>query len=150
MNLAGKAAPDFELLNQSGERVRLSALRGTPVVLFFYPEDDTSGCTKEACAFRDRIGDFRNARVFGISSNSADSHERFIAKYSLPFPLLSDPGGRVRKLYGVRRTFGVIPGRVTFVIDAGGVVRHVFNSQFAPARHVEEALRVLNEAVGRD
>ena len=139
----GTAAPDFELPDQHGNLVRLSQYRGrSAVVVYFYPKDDTTGCTIEACRFRDDFEKFRStgAAIIGISDDSSESHERFASKYKLPFTLLSDKGGRVRKLYGVKKTFGVIPGRVTFVIDRQGIVRHVFSSQSSPARHVEEAL----------
>ncbi|HEY3824938.1 MAG TPA: peroxiredoxin [Bryobacteraceae bacterium] len=139
----GMPAPDFELPDQHGNLVRLSQYRGkSAVVVYFYPKDDTSGCTIEACRFRDDFEKFRviGAQILGISDDSTSSHEKFASKYNLPFTLLSDKGGRVRKLYGVKKTFGVIPGRVTFVIDRSGIVRHVFSSQSSPARHVEEAL----------
>ncbi len=142
----GSAAPDFELPDQHGNSVRLSQYRGrSPVVVYFYPKDDTSGCTVEACAFRDDFEKFQatGAQVIGISDDSTESHGRFAAKYKLPFILLSDKGGRVRKLYGVKKTFGVIPGRVTFVIDRNGIVRHTFSSQSSPGRHIEEALIAL-------
>jgi peroxiredoxin Q/BCP len=142
----GTAAPDFELQDQNGKLVRLSGFRGKgPVVVYFYPKDDTTGCTIEACGFRDGFEKFQavGAEVIGISDDSAHSHGAFVSKYKLPFTLLSDKGGRVRKLYGVKKTFGVIPGRVTFVIDRAGVVRHAFSSQSKPARHVEEALIAL-------
>jgi peroxiredoxin Q/BCP len=144
---AGTSAPDFELRDQNGKAVRLSAFRGkAPVVVYFYPKDDTSGCTVEACGFRDDFEKFQTvgAEVIGISDDSRHSHEAFVLKYKLPFTLLSDEGGTVRKLYGVKKTFGVIPGRVTFVIDRAGVVRHTFSSQSKPARHVEEALAALS------
>jgi thioredoxin-dependent peroxiredoxin len=143
----GDAAPEFELADQEGQPVRLSQFRGRNVVLFFYPKDDTSGCTIEACRFRDEFERFTDAvtEVIGISDDSSDSHTRFRSKYKLPFTLLSDRGGKVRKLFGVKKTFGIIPGRVTFVIDREGVVRHVFSSQTSPARHVEEALRVIGQ-----
>ena len=117
------------------------------VVLYFYPKDDTTGCTAEACKFRDEIGDFRaiDAQVLGVSSDSPESHSKFIAKYGLPFPLLSDKGGRVRKLYGVKSTFGIIPGRATFVIDRDGTLRHAYSSQSAPLSHIEEALLALQK-----
>lgn len=143
---AGTAAPDFELPDQNGKRIRLSGFRGkSPVVVYFYPKDDTSGCTVEACKFRDDFEQFQavGAEVIGISDDSEHSHGAFVSKYKLPFTLLSDKGGSVRKLYGVKKTFGVIPGRVTFVIDRAGVVRHSFSSQSKPAQHVEEALRAL-------
>jgi peroxiredoxin Q/BCP len=142
----GQPAPDFELPDQNGDLVSLKQFRGVcAVVLFFYPKDDTTGCTKEACAFRDRASAFTaaGARVFGISSDSVDSHRRFAAKYSLPHTLLSDAGGRVRRLYRVKRTFGIVPGRVTFVIDREGILRHEFSSQSQPERHVTEALTAL-------
>jgi peroxiredoxin Q/BCP len=143
----GQPAPDFELPDQNGTPVRLSQFRGhNAVVIFFYPKDDTSGCTKEACGFRDRFEAFqaKGVRILGISSDSTGSHQQFAAKFGLQYSLLSDEGGRVRKLYGVRSTFGFIPGRVSFVIDRDGVLRHIFSSQFQPERHVEEALRALD------
>lgn len=116
-----------------------------PVVLFFYPKDYTPGCTKEVCAFRDRFDLFEelDVEVIGISSDSVESHRDFAEKHSLPFTLLSDEGGRVRKLYGVPNTFGLFPGRVTYTIDKGGVVRHIFSSQVGVEKHVEEALKVI-------
>jgi thioredoxin-dependent peroxiredoxin len=142
---AGDHAPDFALPDADGKEVRLADLRGKPVVLYFYPKDDTPGCTKEACSFRDQYEDFRDAGavVIGVSSDSGESHRKFTEKYKLPFMLLSDRGGAVRKLYGVPATLGLLPGRVTFVIGADGVVRHVFNSQLAATRHVAEALAAL-------
>ncbi len=146
MTKNGTAAPDFELPDQHGNLVRLSRYRGIrPVVIYFYPKDDTGGCTIEASGFRDDFEKFQaaGAEVMGISNDSTESHLRFAAKYKLPFTLLSDKGGRVRKLYGVKKTLGVIPGRVTFVIDRTGIVRHGFSSQSKPARHVVEALAAL-------
>jgi peroxiredoxin Q/BCP len=143
----GTTAPDFELPDQHGNLVRLRQFRGKcAVVVYFYPKDDTTGCTIEACRFRDDFARFEatGAQVLGISDDSTESHARFAVKYKLPFTLLSDKGGHVRKLYGVKKTLGVIPGRVTFVIDREGVVRHVFSSQSSPARHVEEALAEIS------
>ena len=143
----GSKAPDFTLPSQSGEMVNLRNYLGQkPVVLFFYPKDDTPGCTRQACAFRDGYEDFGklDAEVVGISSDTVASHERFAAKHTLPFTLLSDEGGAVRTLYGVPSTFGLLPGRVTYVIDAEGVVRHVFSSQLGVEKHVEEALKALH------
>jgi thioredoxin-dependent peroxiredoxin len=142
----GSVAPDFTLPSQSGDMVSLEDFLGhKPVILFFYPKDDTPGCTKQACAFRDNYEEFRklDAKVIGISSDSVESHESFAARYNLPFTLLSDEGGIVRKLYGVPNTFGLFPGRVTYIIDQEGVVRHVFSSQVEAARHVEEALKTV-------
>jgi thioredoxin-dependent peroxiredoxin len=146
----GTVAPNFELPDQNGRIVRLSQFRGQrPVVLYFYPKDDTSGCTAEACKFRDDSPGFEaaGAEIIGISDDSSESHARFAAKYKLPFTLLSDKGGGVRKLYGVKKTLGIIPGRVTFVIDKEGVVRHVFSSQMNARQHVTEALEALKNVV---
>jgi len=146
---AGDRAPDFALPDASGKMIRLSDYCGRKaVVLYFYPKDDTPGCTKEACTFRDQYQDLQDAgaEVIGISSDSAESHAKFSAKYRLPFVLLADRDGSVRRQYGVPATLGLLPGRVTFVIDREGVVRHVFNSQFQAARHVEEALAALRGA----
>ena len=144
----GASAPDFALDDQNGKRVALADFRGRRnVVVYFYPKDDTPGCTRESCAFRDRYEDFQGAgaEVIGISGDSTRSHEAFAARHGLPFTLLSDPGGKVRRAFGVPSTLGVLPGRVTYVIDKRGVIRHAFNSQLNPAKHVEEALRVLAE-----
>ncbi len=142
----GDEAPDFELEDQDGRPVRLSALRGKKnVVVYFYPKDDTPGCTKESCAFRDQYEDFleAGAEVLGISSDSVRSHKAFAQKHRLPFRLLADVGGKVRAAFRVPRSAGVLPGRVTYVIDRQGVIRHAFNSQLAAARHVDESLEVL-------
>lgn len=142
----GQKAPDFALPDASGRSVRLSEFRGKQaVVLYFYPKDDTPGCTAEACSFRDSYEDFQRAgaEVIGVSSDSESSHGKFASRHRLPFTLLSDSRGEVRKKYGVPATLGLLPGRVTFVIDREGVVRHVFNSQLQATRHVEEALAAL-------
>ncbi|MGH3144239.1 MAG: peroxiredoxin [Rubrobacter sp.] len=144
--VVGSVAPDFTLRSQSGDSVSLKDFLGRrPVVLFFYPKDDTPGCTKQACAFRDDYGQFGalDAEVLGISSDSVASHRSFAENNDLPFALLSDEGGEVRRLYGVPNTLGVLPSRVTYVIDREGVVRHVYSSQRAVHRHVEEALGAL-------
>ena len=142
----GDMAPDFTLKSQFGEDIRLSDYLGKkPVVLYFYPKDFTAGCTKEACAFRDSYEAFKEAgaEVIGVSTATAERHGEFAAAYKLPFKLLADAGGSVRALYGVPTSLGFIPGRVTYVIDKVGVVRHIFNSQMNPEKHVEEALRIL-------
>ncbi len=142
----GMAPPDFELPDQDGRIVRLSDFRGQrAMVLFFYPKDDTSGCTAEACRFRDDFQQFLDAgaAVFGVSGDSAESHRKFIAKYKLPFPLLCDKSDKLCRLYGVKKTFGIIPGRVTFVISRDGILLRVFSSQSEPVRHIEEALSAL-------
>jgi peroxiredoxin Q/BCP len=145
---AGDKAPDFTLPAQSGEPVRLGDRLGQRVVvLYFYPKDNTSGCTAEACAFRDSHEAFAEAgaEVIGVSSDSADKHAGFAGKHSLPFTLLSDQGGKVRKLYGVPAVLGLIPGRVTYVIDRQGTVRHVFNSMTNIGGHVNDALEVVKQ-----
>jgi peroxiredoxin Q/BCP len=145
---AGDKAPDFTLPSQSGEPVRLSDRLGERnVVLYFYPKDETSGCTAEACAFRDSYEVFTDAGadVIGVSSDSVDKHAGFAGHHSLQFTLLSDQGGTVRKSYGVPSALGVLPGRVTYVIDRTGTVRHVFNSMINIGRHVEEALTVVKK-----
>ena len=142
----GDAAPEFDLTDAAGKRVRLSDFRGKRnVVLYFYPKDDTPGCTKEACSFRDSYQSFTDAgaEVIGVSSDDGASHQKFAEKFHLPFTLISDTGGSVRKRYGVPATLGLLPGRVTFVIDRDGIVRHVFNSQLQATKHVDEALAVI-------
>ena len=143
---AGDTMPSFELPDANGALVRSQDLLGKgPVVVYFYPKDDTPGCKAEACAFRDQYEVFKDAgaEVVGISSDSSSSHGQFARKYSLPFVLLSDSGNRARKAFGVPRTLGVLPGRVTYVVDSSGKVQHVFNSQIAATRHVDEALAVV-------
>ncbi len=147
----GDPAPDFTLPDHSGMPVRLRDLLDQGVVvLYFYPRDDTPGCRAEACAFRDSYEVFREAgaEVVGVSADPAAAHARFAARHRLPFILLSDVDGEVRKCYGVPATFGLLPGRVTYVIDRHGIVRHLFSSQLAATRHVREALqtvRALNQ-----
>lgn len=131
---AGQPAPDFTLTDQDGNPVTLSKLKGTPVVLYFYPKDDTPGCTKEACAFRDARMDYEKAgaRVLGLSPDTVTSHDKFRRKYELPFTLLADPEKTVCEQYGVwqeknmygKKSMGVV--RSTFVIDRQGIVRKVF------------------------
>ena len=147
----GDPAPDFTLPTASGEAISLSQFRGkSEVVLFFYPRDHSPVCTAEACSFRDRFDAFQGAgaEVIGISADTVESHRQFAARNRLPFHLLSDADGSVRARYGVPRTLGLIPGRVTYLIDRQGIVRHIASSQFQPAWHVAEALRVLDEIRG--
>jgi peroxiredoxin Q/BCP len=149
----GDRAPDFTLPSLTGEPVSLESFFGKKnIVLYFYPKDNTAGCTAEACSFRDSYEVFQEAgaEVIGISSDSEASHQQFASKYKLPFILLSDLGGVVRKFYGVPSTLGLLPGRVTYIIDNQGIVRHIFSSQFAPQMHVAEALKVLKELSEED
>jgi thioredoxin-dependent peroxiredoxin len=141
----GKPAPDFELQNDSGETVRLSDLRGKPVVLYFYPKDDTPGCTRQACGIRDAYREFAQAGavVFGVSADSQASHERFKAKYSLPFTLLADPERKLAKPYGVGQEGKGSYERSTFVIDADGNVAKIMR-KVNPDRHADEVLKALS------
>jgi thioredoxin-dependent peroxiredoxin len=143
---AGDKAPDFKLRDQKGNTVSLADFRGRKaVVLYFYPKDETPGCTKEACSFRDSYEDFvkAGAEVIGVSGDSVEKHQSFAQHHNLPFTLLADEGNQLRKAYGVPATLWILPGRVTYVIDKGGVVRHVFDSQLQATRHIDEALAVV-------
>ena len=142
----GDAAPDFTLPDQDGKPVQLRQLLGrTAVVLYFYPKDATPGCTIEARTFQSAYDDFQQAgaEVIGISSDSVASHRRFAASEGLTFRLLSDRAGAVRELYGVEKTLGILPGRVTYVIDPAGIVRHIYSSQLLVTRHSTEAMEAV-------
>lgn len=142
----GDKAPDFTLPSQDGEQIRMGEFLGKKeIVIYFYPKDNTPGCTTEARAFRDDYDSFRqlDVEVFGISSDTVDSHRGFAEKCNLPFKLLSDAGGRVRKLFEVPASLGLLPGRVTYVVDSKGIIRHIFSSQMNPKKHVSEAVRIL-------
>lgn len=141
-------APDFTLTTTDGQPFRLSEQRGRNVVLYFYPKDNTPGCTTQACSFRDQYQDFQDlgAEVVGVSSDSESSHQKFAKQYHLPFPLLADVSGTVRKLYEVPRALlGLLPGRVTFVIDKKGIIRYIFNSLNGAADHVTNTKAVLQK-----
>ena len=141
----GDRIPDVSLVDADGRALTLSSLLERPIVLYFYPKDDTPGCTAEACRFRDDYDAFveAGADVIGVSSDDAASHARFRTKHGLPFRLMSDPGGAARKAFGIPKTLGVLPGRATFVIARDGSILYAFNSQFAPAQHVAHALEAL-------
>jgi len=144
----GDRSPDFTARPHAGQEVSLADYRGkSAVVLFFYPKDGTPVCTREACSFRDAYEDFLQAGavVIGVSSDSAESHRAFAGGHRLPFLLLADEDGSLRKAFGVPKTLGILPGRVTYVIDKHGVVRHVFSSQFSADRHVSEALAMVRQ-----
>jgi len=146
----GDKAPDFTLPADGGGTVSLKALKGKPVVLYFYPKDDTSGCTAEACAFRDALPDFSKikAKIVGVSRDSIASHDKFKAKFDLPFPLASDADGEICEAYGVwveksmygRKYMGI--ERATFLIDAKGIVRQLWRKVKVPG-HAEEVLRAV-------
>ena len=144
----GGKAPDFTLQSNKGESVTLSEFFGKKkVVLFFYPMDESPVCSREAEAFRDNYEAFTelDAEAIGISSQSAESHKEFARHHKLPYILLSDTDNRVRKLYGVSTSLGIVPGRVTYVIDKEGIIKHIFSSQLHPAKHAREALRALRD-----
>ena len=148
----GDTAPDFNLPDQNGSAISLQDFRGKKaVVLYFYPKDDTPGCTAESCAFRDQYQVFQDAgaEVIGVSGDSSQSHKQFATKHNLPFTLLSDQGDKVRKSYGATTAFGFIPGRVTYVIDQNGVVQYVFDSMLNFKGHVEETLKQLQQLAAR-
>jgi peroxiredoxin Q/BCP len=146
----GAEAPDFELTSDSGERVRLSQFRGRPVVLYFYPRDDTTGCTTQACGIRDVYGDFeeRGAVVLGVSPDTEESHVKFKQKHGLPFTLLADPEHEVAETYGVwkEKTFGGKKywgvERSTFVIDENGRVNKAMR-RVKPDTHAAKVLEAL-------
>jgi peroxiredoxin Q/BCP len=148
----GKKAPDFKLPTDGGGTVSLKALRGKPVVLYFYPKDDTSGCTAEACGFRDSLPKFNRvkAEIIGVSRDSVQRHDKFKAKYELPFTLASDEEGKVCEAYGTwiekslygRKYMGI--ERATFLIDAEGVVRRIWR-KVKVAGHVDEVLAAAKE-----
>jgi peroxiredoxin Q/BCP len=144
----GDEAPDFTKEAQTGETVSLANYRGKQtVVLYFYPADNTPGCTTEACSFRDSYEGFvaAGAVVIGVSGDSLESHRQFASAKKLPFLLISDADGALRKAYGVPTTLWLLPGRVTYVIDKSGIVRHVFNSQIFAGKHVTEALQIVRQ-----
>jgi thioredoxin-dependent peroxiredoxin len=146
MVAVGSPAPVFRLQRSDGQYVTLEEFRGKKnLVVYFYPKDFTRGCTAEACGFRDAYEAFTNmgAEVIGISGDNQQSHDGFAREHKLPFILLSDTDGTVRKAYGVKKSLGLIPGRVSFVIDKQGIVRHIFSSQSKPTAHVDEAIAIL-------
>ena len=146
----GDAIPPIALPDGDGVEHRSDQLAGRPLVLFFYPKDDTPGCTAEACAFRDSYADLRalGAEVWGVSGDDAASHRRFAERHQLPFPLLVDRGNALRQAFGVPAVLGLLPGRVTYVIDGQGTVRHVFNNLLDGPAHRREALAALKRISG--
>ena len=151
----GDMAPDFTAAASAGGTITLKQFRGNTVVLYFYPKDDTPGCTQEACDFRDSLTRLqrKGSVVLGVSPDSIASHEKFGAKYELPFPLVSDPTHAIAQAYGIwvekslhgRKNMGI--ERTTFVIDATGRIAHIF-AKVKVAGHVDEVLKVLQQAVG--
>ncbi|MEB3295942.1 MAG: peroxiredoxin [Cyanobacteriota bacterium] len=147
----GDRAPLIALPDQSGVERRSDQLNGKALVLFFYPKDDTPGCTMEACAFRDSFADLQamGADVWGVSGDDAASHQRFAQRHNLPYPLLVDRGNQLRRAFGVPSVLGLLPGRVTYVIDPEGVIRHVFNNLLDGAAHRREAIQALQSLQNR-
>ena len=143
----GDTVPSFKLNDQDGKVFEVNNTIGKPMVIYFYPKDDTPGCTKEACKFRDDFELFSDleALVIGISADSVESHKKFEQKYNLPFILLADTKNEVRQLFGVPKSIFILPGRVTYIIDEKGIVKYVFNSQFNAEKHIEIALQKLKE-----
>ena len=140
----GDAMPETTLVGEAGP-VKLREHVGKALVVYFYPKDETYGCTAEACSFRDQYEDFvaAGAEVIGVSRDDASSHQSFKAHHKLPFTLLTDPEGKVADAWGIKKTLGLMPGRVTFVFDKAGVLRHRFDSQLRFGRHVDEALEMV-------
>ncbi len=144
----GDPAPAFSVTAADGERISLADYQGkNAVVLFFYPRDNSPVCTQEACTFRDAYEDFvqAGAVVIGVSGDSDARHRSFAESQRLPYLLVADGDGSLRKSFGVTKTLLVLPGRVTFVIDRAGIVRHKFSSLMQGRKHVEEALRTVRE-----
>ena len=142
-----KKVPAFSRPATGGKTWKLADAAGKKLVLYFYPKDNTHGCTAEACAFRDSHEVFgeAGAEVIGISSDSVDSHGKFSSRHQLPFVLLSDKGGAIRKRYGVPTNLGILPGRVTYVIDRKGTVRHIFSSMTNIDQHIGDALAMVKQ-----
>jgi thioredoxin-dependent peroxiredoxin len=145
----GSTIPSFALPDQNGNLFDINSVMGQKnLVIYFYPKDDSPGCTKEACSFRDQFEVFKeaDALIIGISGQSVESHKDFAEKYRLSFTLLSDEGDKIRKQFGVPTNFlGLLPGRVTYIVDKTGRVIYIFNSQTKVTEHVDEALRILKQ-----
>ena len=139
---------DFKLKDQNGIERTNTEFLGKKIVLFFYPKDESYGCTKEACAFRDAYADFKNydCEVIGISQGDVDSKSSFVQRNKLNFILLADEGNNLRTAFGIKPDlFGLVPGRVTFIVDREGIVQDVFNSQLNFVKHVQNALEVIKK-----
>lgn len=143
----GDKVPDFTAKNQHGTLFKWAEQLGKPTVIYFYPKDDTPGCTAQACSFRDEYEDFKDlgAEVIGVSGDSEKSHVKFAQKYNLPFILLSDKDKTLRKLFGVpTNLLGLIPGRVTYIVDKDGIIVSIFNSMKA-TNHIPIALKAIQK-----
>lgn len=142
----GDKVPYFSLKTQDNVVFNVKDYIGKPMVIYFYPKDNTSGCTKEACKFRDEFDNFKNVNtlIIGISSDSVESHKKFAKKYNLPFILLADTNKKVRKMF-TGSNFSLIPKRITFVIDSKGIIQYIFDSQFKAEKHIENSLKQLKK-----
>lgn len=145
----GSSMPDIRLPDQDGTMISLKeATQGKVAVIYFYPKDDTPGCTAEACSFRDQYADFQDAGavVIGISGDKPKSHKKFVEKYNLPFSLLADTQKIARKAFDVPADLlGLIPGRVTYVFDKDGMCQGVFKSQSKATQHVDESMKMIKK-----
>ena len=141
----GEKFPDFNLINDYGEPLKLSDIKGQWSVLFFYPKDGSPGCTIESCAFRDKYDEIVSAggNLYGISADSIKTHQTFRQKHNLQYTLLTDSNGELARKMKLKRTFGILRSRVTFVVDPEGIVRGVVTSQFNPYKHIRYVLMVL-------
>ena len=142
----GDRIPSFSLKDQN-EKLRTSDKFNKPLVLFFYPKDDSPGCTIEACGFRDKYDLFKilGAEVWGISNGNSQSHLEFANKNKLPYPLLCDINNILRRKFGVPKKLGFIEGRVTYIIDSNGIIIHIFEDLLNGPAHIKEAVRALKE-----
>jgi peroxiredoxin Q/BCP len=142
----GDAIPAINLKDENGVEVNINAIK-KPLIIYFYPKDETPGCIKEACKFRDEFESFVDlgVQVFGISGDSSASHKKFKEKYHLPFTLLADTNNEVRKKFGVPKSLLFLPGRVTYIVNKKGIVTYIFNSQFGAEKHIEKALKYLRK-----
>ncbi|WP_370090422.1 peroxiredoxin [Ekhidna sp.] len=141
----GDKLPDISLEDQDGKTVTLHSFIGKPLVIYFYPKNNTRVCTAQACGFRDNYEAFLdlNAEIIGISADSTDSHKKVADKRNLPFILLSDAKKEARKAFGLPSILGLLPGRVTFIVDKEGIIKHTFRADFNASKHIEEALKVV-------
>ncbi len=143
----GDKIPEFSLLDQTGKARTNKEFLGKPLVIFFYPKDDTPGCTIEACGFRDKYDLFKilGGQICGINNGSERSHLLFANKNNLQYPLLCDENNSLRKAFGVPRCLGIIEGRVTYIVDSHGIIKHIYEDLLNGPAHIKEALKVLKE-----
>ncbi|GAM18186.1 hypothetical protein SAMD00019534_013610, partial [Acytostelium subglobosum LB1] len=141
----GDEAPDFESIDKDGNSVTLSQFAGRILVLYFYPKDNTPGCTAQACEFRDKYEDFvkEGAAVIGVSTDSSESHQKFSERYKLPFTLITDKKNEIASKYGVGKELFVLPGRTTFIIDQQGKIACEYSSLLRATNHISEALKCI-------